>query len=72
MPNDKYVKISDCSIGADSASGLAFSCRIDGKHFWVPYSQVRKRSVNSKVKDADSFEITSWWAERQEIESDPC
>lgn len=72
MPrDDKYVKVSDCNIGADSSSGLAFSCRIEGKHFWVPYSQVRKRVVNSKTLDSDSFEVTSWWCEKNEIEGEP-
>jgi hypothetical protein len=70
--SDRYVRVTDCSIGDDSPSGLAFSCRIDGEHFWVPYSQVRKRTVNSKIVGADSFEVATWWADKNEVDGDPC
>ena len=69
--SDHYVKISDCIIGPDSKSGDAFHCEIDGERYWVPYSQCRRRNV-SKVKSGDSIEVAAWWAERNELEGEPC
>ena len=71
MAVDNYVKISDCEIGIDSNSGKAFSCEIDGVHYWVPYSVCRKRSINTKIHSADSIEVAAWWVEKNELEGEP-
>lgn len=68
--SDKYVRITDCGVGIDSNSGLAFSCEIDGEHYWVPYSVCRKRSINNKIHNADTIEVQSWYAEKYELEGD--
>ena len=70
MP-DKYVRIDNCEVGIDSNSGLAFSCEIEGEHYWVPYSQCRKRVINDKIHNSDSIEVAAWWAEKNEIEGEP-
>jgi len=70
--SDRYVKITDCDIGNDSRTGLAFACTIEGKLYWVPYSVCQKRAVNSKTKDVDVIEVESWWAERNELEGESC
>ena len=71
MHSDKYVRISGLTIGDDSASGLAFSCDIDGETVWVPYSQCRSREINSKVKGEDAIVVTAWWAGKKELEGEP-
>jgi len=68
----RYVRITDCEIGVDSNSGLAFSCEIDGEKYWIPYSQCRKRTINQKVHGADAIEVTRWWAEKNELEGEEC
>lgn len=71
MPNDKFVRVSDISIGADSRTGMAFHIEAEsGDGFWVPYSVCRKRTVTHN-KLQDSIEVTAWWCEKNEIEGEP-
>lgn len=66
----KYVRITGCDIGIDSKSGKAFSCEIDGKQHWIPYSQVRRRTVNQAVHDSDMIEVTEWFATQAELDGE--
>lgn len=67
---DKYVRITGCEIGSDSASGKVFSCEIDDGRYWVPYSQCRKREIDPKPHESDVIEVTGWWAEQNDLEGD--
>lgn len=69
---NKHVKIENVDIGADSHSGLAFSCKIEDKHYWVPYSVCRARHINKQVHNMDAIEVEAWWAEKNEIEGEEC
>jgi hypothetical protein len=68
----QYVRIKNCEVGVDSRSGLAFSCEIDGDHFWVPYSQCRRRDINDKTHNEDTIEVIKWWCEKNELEGEAC
>ena len=68
--SDRYVRITDCSVGVDSDSGLAFRCEIEGDSYWVPYSICRKREVNHKIKASDVIEVEAWWANKNELEGE--
>ena len=71
MTPEQYVLIENCSIGNDSASGLAFACEIDGERFWVPYSQCKVRHINKRVRGEDAIEIPAWLAEKNGWEGEP-
>lgn len=64
MSEGDYVTLENVEVGIDSNTGAAFSCKINGKHEWVPYSQTRARHINKRVHDADSIEVKRWLAEK--------
>ena len=64
MSRDMYVMIENVDIGVDSNSGAAVSIEIDGKHCWVPYSQIKALHRDKKVHGNDKFEVTLWLAEK--------
>ena len=70
--SEKYVRISGIMIGDDSKSSLAFECLIDDEPIWVPYSQCRSREINKKVKGEDAIVVAAWWADKHELEGEPC
>lgn len=70
MAHNEYVTLRDVEIGIESASGLAVSVEIDGEHYWVPLSQVRAMHKDSRTHNSDSIEVSRWWLDRNEIETE--
>lgn len=70
MSNDKFVRISGITIGADSRTGMAFRIETGNDGFWVPYSVCRERTVTHN-KLQDSIIVAAWWAEKNELEGEP-
>lgn len=67
----KYIRVTDCEIGNDSNSGLAFACTIEDDLHWVPYSVCRK-CERHPVKGEDAIEVEAWWADKHEVDGTPC
>ena len=65
-----YVSITGMTIGDDSRSGDAFLITTEERDYWVPYSVCQKRHL-THCKGMDSIEVERWWADKNELESEP-
>jgi len=66
MSNGKYTKIQSVRIGDDTSSGLAFWVTLpDGEMKAIPYSVTRARVINTRNPQTSSFEVETWFAEKE-------
>lgn len=64
MARDEWVMLEGVEVGVDSHSGAAFSCKINGKWEWVPYSQTGERHIDKVNHDSDRVQVKRWLAEK--------